>query len=453
MLKSQLHILSLVFAIVYYVLFKEWIPLSSGLTYYISIGIYVLYNFYYLKAFKNKNYFCFEILFCLSYFGACLLYPLLIDQIAINDGYLGLVLGNTKAASQMRFFNLSLCAYYVYMFAMTKSDSQAANSPRHVPSYDKMVRLSNIFLIIGVLLFLYKGGMQILSRYSGNLGAFTDYGGVLFYLTIFYTISTMFNFLAISKNENTSIRFVYNSLSPVYRYSSIFIIGLMMISGYRSQAIQLLFPVAMMYVTYIKPIPLKRLIVLMSFGVALMIVIGFTRIGESVSLSGTDSTEYFRDYLMEGAGGVWLLEYTEQNGPTWGSNAILQMVSFIPFAQSVLVAMFGKDAFTESSSMMFTNAFRDDGTGLGTNMIGDLYYTFGIIGIIVCMYLLGWALRKVLTPKGLYQLLILLLLVGNSVFSTRVEFFYLFRSLGFAVIFLFVMLSITSSKRYASFNY
>ena len=225
-----------------------------------------------------------------------------------------------------------------------------------------------------------------------------------------------------------------------------------MISGYGSQAIQLLFPVAMMYVTYIKPIPLKRLIVLMSFGVALMIVIGFTRIGESVSLSGTDSTEYFRDYLMEGAGGVWLLEYTEQNGPTWGSNAILQMVSFIPFAQSVLVAMFGKDAFTESSSMMFTNAFRDDGTGLGTNMIGDLYYTFGIIGIIVCMYLLGWALRKVLTPKGLYQLLILLLLVGNSVFSTRVEFFYLFRSLGFAVIFLFVMLSITSSKRYASFN-
>ena len=226
----------------------------------------------------------------------------------------------------------------------------------------------------------------------------------------------------------------------------------MILSGYRSQAIQLLFPAVMMYVTYIKPIPLKRLIVLMPMGVALMIVIGFTRIGESVSLSGTDSTEYFRDYLMEGAGGVWLLEYTEQNGPTWGSNAILQIVSFIPFAQSLLVAMFGKDAFTESSSIMFTNSFRDDGTGLGTNMVGDLYYTFGIVGIIVCMYLLGWALRKVLKPQGLYQLLILLLLVGNSVFSTRVEFFYLFRSLGFAVIFLYLIQTLTSKKHYTHFH-
>ena len=244
----------------------------------------------------------------------------------------------------------------------------------------------------------------------------------------------------------------YKGLSSQYKYSAIFLIGLMLISGYRSQAIQLLFPIVMMYVKYIKPVPLKRLLFFMFAGVFLMIIIGFTRSGENISSSGFDTADYFRDYLMEGAAGVWLMEHTDMKGPTWGLNAILQIISFIPFAQSLLVSLLGKSFFAESSSRVFTDAFRDDGVGLGTNMIGDLYYTFGIWGVIICMYLLGRVLKKVSNPRNIYHLLVLLLLVGNSVFSTRVEFFYIIRTIGFSVIFLFIILSLTSTKQYAHFN-
>ena len=102
--------------------------------------------------------------------------------------------------------------------------------------------------------------------------------------------------------------------------------------------------------------------------------------------------------------------------------------------QSVVIGLFG-NIFGSPSSIVFTHEiFNRYDSGMGTNIIGDLYYTGGILCVLILMYFLGWIVKRTSNTKNRYAILLLLCLVGNSVFMPRVEFFYIARTCSFSII-------------------
>lgn len=74
---------------------------------------------------------------------------------------------------------------------------------------------------------------------------------------------------------------------------------------------------------------------------------------------------------------------------------LLQLASIVPFMQSFILLFIPRSSLALSSSTMFTNSFMDSTQGgMGTALIGDIYYTFGVIGVIILMFLLGYFLKN-----------------------------------------------------------
>ena len=127
---------------------------------------------------------------------------------------------------------------------------------------------------------------------------------------------------------------------------------------------------------------------------------------------------------------------------------ILQTLSIIPFFQSIILSFVSKDNFAPNSSKFFTESFMDSTQGgLGTALIGDIYYSFGIVGVIILMFLIGLLVNKLSRAHNSpYAIALLIMFSGNALFAPRVEYCYILRSLSYTIIFLYIILSVSHNR-------
>ena len=414
-----------------------------------SVLTYLLVNYIYIRRKTSYSFVSFELFFFLSFFLACIAFPLL-DLENTEFYWVTRIFGEIQDAAKWRFLNLALVGYYAYMIGIlvAKVKSSDREIIKALQLNDMFLTISNLLTLMFIAIFFIQGGMNLMNRYtSDDHESFEKYGSMLFYITLMYTISAATIAIKAGQHKQAFILYLFSPKNLLFTLNSILILPIFLLSGYRSQFLQLAIPLLYLYVFFKKKISNKRLATLFVIGFGLMMLIGMTR-GGGAATSGHDIVYYLRDFIIEDAAGVWLVEYTDLNGPTGGSNAILQMVSFIPFLGGILEDIIGLENITLPSSRIFTYAYKTDGTGLGTNIIGDLYYTFGFAGVIIFMFLLGFLIRKLSCHGGIYSLVCFLLMLGNSVFSVRVEFFYIVRSLGFSLIIIWLITQIAGSPKY-----
>lgn len=120
-------------------------------------------------------------------------------------------------------------------------------------------------------------------------------------------------------------------------------------------------------------------------------------------------------------------------------------MSIVPYLQSIVSNFVDFDTFATPSSRYFTWNFDSD-SGLGTNIIADIYYTFGFVGVVVLMFILGRMCTVFSTYKNKYYFLVYIIFTGNAIFSARVEFPYVLRMLAWGCLFLLVVNILSISK-------
>ena len=85
------------------------------------------------------------------------------------------------------------------------------------------------------------------------------------------------------------------------------------------------------------------------------------------------------------------------------------------------------------------------GIGMGTSLIGDLYYSFGLPGIVVLMFILGYivsTLFKKIVYGGNYSPYILIciaVLMSQSYFMPRNDYFSFIRLIAFQCLFYYIV--------------
>ena len=86
------------------------------------------------------------------------------------------------------------------------------------------------------------------------------------------------------------------------------------------------------------------------------------------------------------------------------------------------------------------NAFDEGGYGLGTNIIADIYISFGLFGVILLMFLLGSFISylKRHMNNNIYMFALYIIMISYSIYLVRAEFLFPIRLLVWVLTFIFV---------------
>jgi len=351
------------------------------------------------------------------------------------------------------------------------ANSVAKPSPRYQIVTDTYFEKSNINILNSVfqsltlivfIVTLALGGYKLLFQYSMNYAdRWAGVGNLFDLLIIFSMISTVLEFLRLGRKKFDYTKDVLRNTDIIYRVNMLLILGFFLLTGYRSEFLLLLLPIIFLFSNFVHRITAKVLVLSLIFAVFGLAAIKTIRAMPSGLLSIRNLVDYidylknvggeprqllaylFDDLTSANAANFFFTEYVKTNGITMGKNIVLQLLAVIPFLQSSFMVLFN---FTPmpSSSEVFTRSINGVNytSGLGTHIIGDLYYTFGLPGVVILMFVLGLIVALLENKASgeykhsIYDLVALCFLIGNSLYATRVEYFFILRLMCLALIIL-----------------
>lgn len=177
----------------------------------------------------------------------------------------------------------------------------------------------------------------------------------------------------------------------------------------------------------IKP---REAIIILIAGFAFMALIGLTRSGDSSSgemISDNPVIQAGQDLIINNRSEYVLMEYADKNGYTYGKTALMNLFSVIPFMQNIIFSNTSLSVWNTNSAYIVTNLYYADRNedkiiGLGTNLVGDVYIMFGLIGLVIIMILLGRLISS-LTERikigDFVAIMIYGMMICNAVYYTR----------------------------------
>lgn len=425
-----------VVAIIYCLIFSEYIQVDFNIEYTLTtIGIYLISNILYFR--RKKNIVSFEFLFALTFALACFLTYFIVEE---GAGFAFFAF-SSNPKSLVKGIALAMVGYHCYLCGLLSFKRQKVKTfignvePIHTKPI--MASLANWTCLMIFLVFMATGGMNVLLMYSGDIDREDANIGTLLYWILSYSVAVFASFSSAKFSKSGNVLSNTLKLNKLFLVNSIIIIVFLLLSGYRSQAMQIIIPLLICYSVYVKRISAKMFFTILIAGLVVMVVIGMTRSGGDIERDVT-TLYYFRDFNAANASLGFFVDEVSRNGVTGGSNYIPQTLSIVPFLQSIVGSFVNFDDFALSSSRYYTGVF-DTGSGLGTNIIGDIYYTFGLVGVISIMFIMGLFCSYLSNKKNKYVFLMYLIFTGNSIFAARVELLYVVRMLTWGCIILFAI--------------
>jgi oligosaccharide repeat unit polymerase len=213
--------------------------------------------------------------------------------------------------------------------------------------------------------------------------------------------------------------------------------------GDRGPALYLLTLLFGLYTFYIKKISLRYIFIFCFSGLILMHIIGKGRMkserdvgiirggieraqsesaNKSILLNSTESFVVNTRNLYVG------LEHVEKEGLNWGQTSLLSsVVSVIPFAQSTLENYTDLDIETSADFFTTLEFGKNRSYGLGTNLVADVYISFGFLGCIILFFLFGFLIefsrKRIILKNGMYSNIIYFTLLSYSIYYPRTGLF------------------------------
>lgn len=121
-------------------------------------------------------------------------------------------------------------------------------------------------------------------------------------------------------------------------------------------------------------------------------------------------------------------DYVNTHGYTYGLTMMGNLLSPIPFLQSLFVKLTGIPDYllTSPTFSTYLTLGLNPSFGLGTNAIGDVYLSFGLVGVVVLFYLLGYLvayIREMTYKNSYYHTIAYMVFLSNSIYFCRASFF------------------------------
>lgn len=335
----------------------------------------------------SNNIVCFEFIFSIAYFFTNYVYPLFYYPI---NPYFSLFLLDFPEQYINDGCALCTAGYIIFCLgSLSKRTERSTVDKYKVNHRFKSARLY-VPLVIVLLLLLIVSLFSILisGEYNGTWGEGTFYK-VLADVFIFYLIFE-------KMSNSRSLRDVF-STAPILMILILIYIVEITIIGNRGLLLRVAFLSVFLYICFYKQIRKSIVFVSIVIGMFVMSYVGSMRGGGTFDGFNNDDVPVIiqmgQDLTINNRSLYVLMEQYEHNGPNFGKTWLMNLLSIIPFAQSTFLKSTGMDLSEINSASLVTDlhfrGIKDDVIGLGTNLVGDIYLTSGLFGVLFFMFLLG----------------------------------------------------------------
>lgn len=276
-----------------------------------------------------------------------------------------------------------------------------------------MNMMRKLMVLATFLIIVFKAKDLISGNYSQedlekNAGGMSNYSSIFFVVVYFALLSLSVYNCCLLKNHSLKDflgQFGYKSIICVLIY-----IALLTIGGSRSNVIIVLSSLVFA-IFYIRNIKIKLFYIIIGVAVFSYVLsfIGITRNLKGMSLSekarAVESINLERKSIfsptLEYAGSLETFNASLDYVPSkhdflYGSFHVRNLVSAIPFSSRVSRLFFDNRKQYHSSDFFITYIIQGEyyTYGNGTSLNADLYLNYGVIGIVVGLFILGMVFRK-----------------------------------------------------------
>lgn len=348
-------------------------------------GCFLVSSIYLLWRNCKDTFIKFEFFFTIAFFFANYAYPLIyypinpyfsLFTLPFNEDYICKAVALSTIG--ITFFN---CGIIDSSFKEKRIDSSLKLNVHKFPIY---------ILFVLFLPQLYK--LAAAHAYSTEFER--SLINVLLIYMIYYYLFVKFNNI----NNRKISTFKSSILTDPIIWLVVIYVLLFLLIGSRTIPLRIVLLFMILYDRFISVISKKYTIAILLGGALCLTFVGVVREGMEFDFSDLNSIwDIGTDLTINNRSLYVLMEYAEQHGYTYGRSMLMGVLCIIPFMQSIFLRITGMDALEITSAGIVTTEYfhRNDPElfGLGTNIIGDLYVSFGVIGVIILMFILGRILK------------------------------------------------------------
>lgn len=425
----------------------------------ILLIVFILLSFFYLLKTNRFGLLSFDFLFLIGLLATCFLYPVFrkeftfsfafstIDSNIINKATLLSLIGSTS------FMFGSLISYKRYEYLETNNFLTDFINKRSI-------MLNSLLCLLLLAFFLFNNGLDYKLAYASTKDVDLNLAlGTLDYFKIFFLVLSVQIFIHAKKIKSEYQKYPIVKNNIIYLAMFSFIVILLLIGGTRNMPIQLTLIILGLYNILIKKISNRNVILMVFVGFALFTFLRYNRLelsdNQTSSVSKTTfpsnlkASDYVYDLVLASAPLYNLVSLADNNGMTHGGNMLLQSLSVFPFAQSLVIDMFELDINDlQTSSIVATKKMYGSlNSGAGTSIIADLYYSFGLFGIVIFMFVLGIIVtslsNSIEAKTSIISLIAYVGLFSTSIFYARVEYLYGLRYISWAILIFIILMQIS----------
>ncbi len=410
----------------------------------ISLVVFLLTSFYiFYKDFKNEV-FGFNLLFTIAYFASNYIFPVFIYPInesysLFHHGYDVNVISKCTSLATLAF-SLYACGF------IKKPKKEKSKNSLYIGNNETIViALCALFTFF---VFVALGGLTFyINQYANST---IERGGVYMYVNLFVSM-----FMTMS-----GVCLYYNNKKWVWLLLILITISIL-ITGSRTLPIAVASVLAYVYISK-HNVSTFMLMGGLLIGVIILFAIGMTRTSSATLQDSVATTTdiglwaVFTDLVVTNRDLYDTYSFVDSGMMLWGLNFIGPILAVIPFGQSLFCYLTGAKWYEMSSAAFITyQAFGEDAsTGLGTNLVGDVYLGAGVVGVFVMFYLLGYFVRKsrdkMRSSKDVVSAVFYLTMLSNAVFICRGSYFVFFKNFVWGLVTIYIINSLYRSVQKSS---
>ena len=318
------------------------------------------------------------------------------------------------------------------------------------PDFPTVFAIPMHILAISVVTLVFMTGLYTeFMKYT--LGEGENANTINIMISVLIMVSSVLEFLRLYKSKLNSKKItpLILNINIVYVVTVIIWSLFLLLTGNRGDMMLIAFPPIILFYFLLKRFNNRYVFLGAIIGALIMIFVGLTRQGNydyknevvELGLFGM-----FRDYGAAYVNQQGLIQYTDSHGIYGVSAGIKALASSVPFLGGL---MFGDSSSSNSdgntnklSTEQWQLASNMD-SGLGTNLLGDLYYAGGLPFVVIYMCILGWFLsycyERLYNKKYLnaFSLFTYCWIFADCLYILRAPYYHLFRQIGFSLVIYF----------------
>ena len=408
--------------------------------YLLEVGIHIK------KEFSQGIFFSFNLLFFFAFFWTSFAYPVFVHNTDL--AYFAPIVDYINWSVLSHTTSLCLLFTSTYFLGYGSPYLKLKNKINEFrTSNGKALRWFLVvfcMLIAMAFMYLIRAGFSY-SNFSFDV-AFWD----------FYYVLLAFCLIEKSKlkSANVSIK-EFISLNKYPLFTVVFIVVLFLMFGDRGPALRCILICSSIYYFFYKKIELVKIAIIGFVGVALMFFIRQTRGTDSLYSAASNSAvvasvfdlqggliEMFADFYGIAMELNIAYDYAQHHDLYHPERVLALPLTTVPFLPSIVLPIFGKSMDDFSTGAELNRQMAAFNSHFGNHVVGDLYMSTGLLGVIFFAFLFGFISKRLAVRKttSQYCAIAYVLLFSVALYLPRDTVFALVRPLCLSFILPYIIL-------------